>query len=140
VDAFVENVVIEPLERVRARDVEEDGERGLRACHGEREPEGRVALALAEQFESRFKEPGGGVGCEAVEQVKPELPDADALDRLSRQVRGVRRAGVEVAAYVEDEPAAVEVERLDEQMVDDASSYRCRSRRRSRCSWPRRGG
>jgi hypothetical protein len=30
---------------------------------------------------------------------------------------------VEVAAHIEDESAAVEVERLDEQMVDDASRF-----------------
>jgi len=100
--------------------VEEDGKCGLRARDGEREPKGRVALALPEQFEGGFKEPGGGVGGEAVEQVKSELTDADALDRLAGQLCGVCGGRVEVAADVEDDAAAIEVERLDEQMVDDA--------------------
>jgi len=118
--ALVENVVVESLERVCAGHVEADGQCRLRARDGEREPEGRVALALAEQFEGRFKEPGGGVWGEAVEQVEPEFPDADALDRLARKLCGVCRGGVEVAANIEDEPAAVEVEYLNEEMVDDA--------------------
>jgi len=48
------------------------------------------------------------------------LTDADALNRLARQLRGVCGGRVEVAAYVEDEAAAIEIEGLDEQMVDDA--------------------
>jgi len=100
--------------------VEEDGQCRLRACDSEREPKGRVAFALPEQFEGRFEEPGGGVRSEAVEQIEPELADADALDRLAGQLRRMRGRGVEVAAHVEDESTAIEVERLDEQMVDDA--------------------
>jgi len=88
--------------------VEEDGECGLRARHGEREPERRVAFALPEQFEGRFEKPGGGVWCE------PELADTDALDRLAGELCGVRGGGVEVTAHVEDESAAIEVECLDE--------------------------
>jgi len=66
-NALVENVVVEPLERVRAWDVEEDGQCRLRARDRKRKPEGRVALALPEQLEGGFEEPGGGVGREAVE-------------------------------------------------------------------------
>jgi len=108
-DALVKNVVVEPFERVCTRDVEEDGQCRLRARDRKGEPEGRVTLALAEQFKGGFEEPRGGVRGEAVEQVKPELPDADALDRLARELRCVCGGRVEVAAHVEDESAAVEV-------------------------------
>jgi len=45
------------------------------------------------------------------------------LDRLAGQLCCVRGGGVEVAADVEDESAAIEVERLDEQMVNDAGRF-----------------
>ncbi len=75
---------------------------------------------MPEQLEGRFEKPGGGVWCETVEQIEPELADTDALDRLAGELCGVRGGRVEVAANVKDEAAAIEVERLDEQMVDDA--------------------
>jgi len=66
--------------------VEEHGECGLRACDGEREPEGRVAFALAEQFEGRFEDAGGAVRGQAVEQIEAELPDPDALNGLAGEL------------------------------------------------------
>ena len=119
-EALVEDVLIEPFERVGARDMEEDRECGLRARDRERKPEGRVALALPEQFKRGFQEPSRGVGREAVEQIESELSYADALDRLAGQLCGVCGGRVEVATDVEDEAATIEIKRLDEQMVDDA--------------------
>ena len=100
--------------------MEEDRKCGLRASHGERKPKSRVAFALPEQFEGGFEKPGGGVGREAVEQIEPKLPDADALDRLARELGCVCGGRVEVAAHVENETAAIEVECLHEQVIDDA--------------------
>ena len=43
------------------------------------------------------------------------------MDCFAGQLCSVRGRRVEVAAHVEDESAAIEVERLDEEMVNDAS-------------------
>jgi len=53
---------------------------------------------LAQQFERGFKKTGRGVWSEAIEQIESELTDADALDRLARELRGVCGGRVEVAA------------------------------------------
>ncbi len=72
--ALIEDVIVESLERVGARNVEEDGQCGLRARDGQREPECRVTFALPQKFEGRFEEPGRSVGREAVERFSPSWP------------------------------------------------------------------
>lgn len=77
-------------------------------------------MALSEQPESRLEKAGSRVRRETVEEVEAEGIDADALDRLAAQLCRRARRCVKITADIEDERAAIEVQRLYKKMVDDA--------------------
>lgn len=120
----VEDVGIKSRERIASWDVFEHRQSVLAARDRKRHPEAGVAFALAEQLECRLEEAGGGVRGEAFQQIHAELPDADALDGFAGQAGRPGGGLVEVAADVEDQRAAVEVEPDEIELVHRAVRQR----------------
>jgi hypothetical protein len=81
---------------------------------------------LAQQPKRGLQEPGCCVGGESREQVEAEhaVPShADALHGFAGELGRARDGFVKVPAHIENQRAAIQIEGLDEQMIENAGGF-----------------